>query len=78
MFVKVHPFIDGNGRTARLLMNFELMKSSYLPVIIKAENRLQYYEALDKAHTKDDYTDFIQMTIAAEIEAIEKVLSLIA
>ncbi|EDM29146.1 Filamentation induced by cAMP protein Fic [Lentisphaera araneosa HTCC2155] len=77
-FVKVHPFIDGNGRTARLLMNFELIKSSYLPVIIKAENRLQYYEALDKAHTKGDYTDFIQMTIAAEIEAIEKVLSLIA
>ena len=33
-FVKIHPFIDGNGRTARLLLNFELMKNGYTPIII--------------------------------------------
>ena len=36
-FVKIHPFIDGNGRTARLLMNFEVMKNGYPPIIIKNE-----------------------------------------
>lgn len=34
-FVKIHPFIDGNGRTSRLLLNFELMKNGYTPIIIK-------------------------------------------
>lgn len=33
--VKIHPFIDGNGRTSRLIMNMELMRSGYVPVIIK-------------------------------------------
>src|SRR5699024_2215303 len=47
IFVSVHPFIDGNGRTARLLLNLELMKDGYPPVIIKVEDRLAYYEALD-------------------------------
>lgn len=55
----IHPFIDGNGRTSRLLLNLELMKSGFPPIIIKFENRLDYYEALDKAHTTEDYRDFI-------------------
>ena len=65
-FVGIHPFVDGNGRTARLLMNFDLMTSGYLPVIIRKENRLAYYEALDKAHTQKDYGDFIEMTVAVQ------------
>jgi Fic family protein len=58
-FVKIHPFVDGNGRTSRLLMNLELMKSGYPPVVLPVEKRLEYYEAMDKAHTKNDYEPFL-------------------
>ncbi|WP_026477585.1 Fic family protein [Alkaliphilus transvaalensis] len=67
IFVGVHPFVDGNGRTARLLMNLELMKSGYPATIIRAENRLEYYNALDKAHTTNDYSDFSKL-VAYEVE----------
>ena len=67
IFVGIHPFIDGNGRTARLLLNLELMKEGFPPVIIKVANRLEYYDALDKAHTSKDYNDFIQL-VATEVE----------
>ncbi len=60
-FVKIHAFIDGNGRTARLLLNFELMKKGYPPMIIKKEMRPQYYEALDLAHTTGNYRTFVEM-----------------
>jgi Fic family protein len=76
-FVKIHPFVDGNGRTARLLMNFDLMKSGFLPVVFKATDRLAYYEALDKAHTENDYSDFLRLSADAEALALENVLSLL-
>jgi len=46
-FIKIHPFIDENGRTARLLMNFELMRLGYPPGVITADKRSEYYDALD-------------------------------
>lgn len=58
---------DGNGRMARLLLNLELMKDGFPPVIIKVENRLTYYEALDKAHMTEDYSDFIGL-VESEVE----------
>lgn len=68
IFVGIHPFIDGNGRTSRLLLNLELMKSGYPPVIIRVENRLAYYNALDKAQTTENYDDFVEL-VAKEVEA---------
>lgn len=61
MFVGIHPFVDGNGRTSRLLLNLELMKNGYPPIVIRADNRVNYYNALDKAHTTGDNRDFIEM-----------------
>ena len=61
-FVKIHPFVDGNGHTARLLQNFELMKAGFPPIVIKKENKLKYYNALDKAHTKGKMKDFMSLT----------------
>ena len=74
--VKIHPFIDGNGRTSRLLMNLDLMNHGYNPVIIKKEDRLEYYEALDKAHTTGDYTDFVKLITKLEIVILRKYLEL--
>ena len=75
--VKIHPFIDGNGRTSRLIMNLDLMNSGYNPIIIKKEDRLKYYEALDKAHTTYDYTDFVKLVTKLEIEMLKKYLELL-
>ena len=75
--VKIHPFIDGNGRTSRLVMNLDLMNHGYNPVIIKKENRLEYYEVLDKAHTTGDYTDFIKLVTKLEVEMLKKYLKLL-
>lgn len=75
--VKIHPFIDGNGRTSRLLMNLDLMSSGYVPLIIKKENRLKYYELLDKAHITNDYTDFIKLIAKAEIDMLNKYLNIL-
>lgn len=60
--VKIHPFSDGNGRAARLLMNLELMKGGFPPVVVQNDERLAYYEALDTAHTTDNYELFFELT----------------
>jgi Uncharacterized conserved protein len=54
VFECIHPFVDGNGRTGRLILNLELLKNGYLPISIKFDNRTKYYEALSEYDkTKD-------------------------
>ena len=76
-FVKIHPFVDGNGRTSRLLLNFELMKHGYPPILIKKEDRAVYYSALDLAHTTMDYAPFVQLVVQRVLESEALWLSVI-
>lgn len=65
-FVWIHPFFDGNGRTARLLMNLWLMQSGYPPAVILKNDRKKYYDALNKANNGDFKK--LELLIAQAIE----------
>ena len=67
-FVKIHPFVDGNGRTSRMIMNYQLMASEFLPISISKENRLEYFEALESYAVNDDLQPFVEMI--AELEEV--------
>ncbi len=75
-FVKIHPFVDGNGRTGRLLLNVELMKAGYPPAVIRKEDRLAYYDALDEACVSDDHTAITLLTAQAVMRSLEAYLGL--
>ncbi len=76
-FVSIHPFVDGNGRTARLLLNLILMQNNFPPVIIHPEDRRVYVTSLEKAQTggsKDDYENFMLEAVVKSAEEYLKSL----
>lgn len=76
-FVKIHPFVDGNGRTGRLLLNFELMKFGYPPAVIRKEDRLAYYDALDEACVTGIYDDITMLVAEAVQRSLKTYLALL-
>ncbi len=77
--VTIHPFIDGNGRTSRLVMNLILLQHGYPIANIKgdADTRMKYYSSLEKAQTQNDKSDFIQLIVEVVKESLEKYLSIL-
>ncbi len=73
-FVWIHPFFDGNGRTARLILNLLLLKEQYPPIIILKNDRIKYYDALNKAN-QGDYSKLILLVIQAAERTIDIFLS---
>lgn len=77
-FEGIHPFIDGNGRTGRLVLNFELIKAGLLPVNIKYADRRKYYACFDAFYsdtqTVDNLTQLIIDYEVAELERYIKIL----
>lgn len=65
-FVKIHPFVDGNGRTSRLIMNYQLMVHGFLPVSIAKESRLEYFEALESYAVDADLNPFVDFIAVLE------------
>ncbi|WP_291099946.1 MULTISPECIES: Fic family protein [unclassified Flavobacterium] len=74
--VNIHPFIDGNGRTSRLVMNLILLQNGYVIANIKGDhdNRMQYYNALETAQTKNNKEDFMLFVAQTEKESLERYL----
>lgn len=73
-FVFIHPFKDGNGRVARLLMNLALIQDGYLPAIVPPILRMDYVSLLEQAHRNDrDFTEFIA---ERELESQKEILRL--
>ncbi len=74
-FAKIHPFQDGNGRTSRMIMNYQLMSRDYLPISIAKENRIEYYDALEAYAVSGELKPFADMIAALEEQRIEDYLS---
>ena len=74
--VRIHPFIDGNGRTSRLLMNLYLLRNGYIIITLKGSNdaKVNYYMALEKSHTEHLPENFQKLVVEAEITALRKYL----
>lgn len=77
--VSIHPFIDGNGRTARLLMNLVLAREGYPRVNIKGDlqSRLNYYQCLEKVQVDNDRVPFYKLVINEAIRSLEEHLELV-
>lgn len=76
-FVRIHPFIDGNGRISRLIMNYQLMINGFLPVSIAKENRLEYYNALEEYAVNGNLEQFSELIFNLEEVQLDNYIKLV-
>lgn len=75
-FVKIHPYVDGNGRTSRMIMNYQLMANGFLPVSIAKENRLEYFEVLEAYAVNGELQPFTDMIASLEEQRLDEYLGM--
>ena len=75
-FVTIHPFIDGNGKTGRLLMNLVLLLNNYPLAIIRAEERQEYLDSLHKLQTKKNNKDYYSLIYRAVERSLDAYFNL--
>jgi len=76
--VTIHPYIDGNGRTARLVMNLILLRHGYPIANLSADQRLAYYNALEEAQLTGDAGDFQRLIANVEKTSLVKFLEMVS
>ena len=76
-FVKIHPYVDGNGRTSRLIMNYQLMAGGFMPVSIPKEDRLPYFEFLEAYALDNDLEPFVKFISILEEKQLDKYITAI-
>lgn len=76
-FESIHPFIDGNGRTGRLLMNLQLKKAGYPPIIVKFADHRRYYEAFDSYASTGSHEAMVTLIAEYLVERIQTMIDTI-
>lgn len=74
-FESIHPFVDGNGRTGRLIMNFLLMQAGYPPAVIKVTDRRAYITSLERAQTGGSFDAYYEVIFSAIERSLNEYLS---
>ena len=75
--VTIHPFIDGNGRTARLLLNSMLLENGYVPIIIRTIDRRRYLSALETYQTKENSEPYYKFMLSAMNRSLKMMIDLL-
>lgn len=77
-FVKIHPFVDGNGRTSRLIMNYQLLANGFPAISIAKENRLDYFNTLEAYAVEGNLAPFAEMIAELVEQQLDRYLALAA
>ena len=76
-FVRIHPFIDGNGRTSRIIMNYQLINNGLLPISIPKEDKFIYFKALDNYASTGEVTELKKLMETLEEKELDKYIQMI-